>query len=65
MYHLIIEHLGVRRCLATSEKDEFVNGLYIDCSQDHGCLASEHVRDITIICAGDSPATRRAAVYRD
>ncbi|TFH34763.1 MAG: hypothetical protein E4G95_07745 [Bacteroidia bacterium] len=65
MYHLIIEHLGVRRCLAMRKKDDFTDELYIDCSKDHGCIPENHVRDIFITCAGDITLKKKAGIYRD
>lgn len=65
MYHLVIEHLGVRRCLARSKKDDFTQGMYIDCSRDLGCIPDNHIRDVKIKCAGNIPLEKSAGVYRD
>ena len=66
MYHLIIKELGVERCLAVSEEDEFTNGMYIDCAQDHGCIpANPPLREINIICEGNKAIKRKAKIYSD
>lgn len=65
MYHLIIEHLGVKRCLAKNKSDIFKNEMSIDCSMDHACIPSKHLRDITIICTGDKRSEKRAGVFSD
>lgn len=65
MYHLIIENLGVKRCIARSDEDIFEDGMYADCSLDLGCIPNEYVRDISIICTGDKPFSITAGVYRD
>jgi len=47
------------------KKDDFTDELYIDCSQDHGCIPENHVRDIFITCAGDISLKKKAGIYRD
>ena len=65
MYHLVIENLGVRRCLAVREKDDFREGMHADCSLDHGCIPAIYVRKVTIRCVGDRHVEMVASVYSD
>ncbi len=65
MYHLVIKNLGVKRCIEVREKDDFKEGMYADCSLDHGCIPSRHIRDIRITCTGDIQVERTAGIYSD
>ncbi len=65
MYHLIIENLGAKKCIAISETDDFTDGMYADCTQDHGCIPGNFIRDINITCSGDKPIVIKAKIYSD
>jgi len=65
MYHLVIENLGEKRCIATSEQDNFSEGMYADCTLDNGCIPDNYIREISILCAGDKPVRVKAVIYRD
>jgi len=65
MFHLIIEQMGVKRCIACRENDDFENGLFIDCSTDYGCKPENFIRSIEINCAGDPPLKLRARIFQD
>jgi len=65
MFHLIIENLGVKRCIAKSDSDNFKEGMYADCSIDNGCIPDTYVREISIRCSGNEPVHIKAKVYRD
>mgnify|MGYP006282660737 CR=1 FL=1 len=65
MYHLVIENLGVKRCIALSEKDDFYDGMYADCSVDIGCIPGNHVRTINVICTGKNPLKLKAGIFKD
>lgn len=65
MYHLVIENLGVKRCIAVSEKDTFYDGMYADCSVDNGCIPRNHVRTINVICTGNKELKLKAGIFKD
>ncbi|MDA3833263.1 MAG: hypothetical protein PF495_07680 [Spirochaetales bacterium] len=65
MYHLVIENFGVKRCIATREKDDFKDGMYMDCTQDLGCIPVNFVREISISCAGNEIVKIKAGIYSD
>lgn len=65
MYHLIIENLGVKRCIARSEKDNFKEDMYIDCLQDFGCIPETYIRSIRINCTGKEALSINASIYKD
>ncbi|MCF8224172.1 MAG: hypothetical protein K9J25_13635 [Bacteroidales bacterium] len=65
MYHLVVENLGVKRCIAISEKDDFHDGMYADCRVDNGCIPQNHVRTINVICTGKKAGKLKAAIFKD
>jgi len=65
MYHLVIENLGEKKCLAVSPQDDFEDGLYIDCTQDFGCIPGKFIREIHVTCAGDKPVRIKARIFSD
>lgn len=65
MYHLIIEELGVKRCIAKSESDTFSEGMFIDCAQDMGCIPGKYIREINIVCTANPTLSKKAKIYSD
>ncbi len=50
MYYLVVQNLGVERCIHTSKIDQYQNGMSFNCTQDLGFPGGELIREISIIC---------------
>ena len=65
MYYLIVENLGVERCIHMSEEDVYMDGMSFSCVPDLGNPGIEFVKDIRIVCIEAPDPPMGAKVYRD
>ena len=64
MYYLIIENLGVDRCIHKSETDIYKDGMSFSCTPDLGFAGGVLVNEITIVCLEVPGSSLKAKVYR-
>jgi hypothetical protein len=64
MYYLVIENLGVERCIHRSRKDRYGEGTSFSCTPDLEFPGGELVREVSISCSEAPDPPLRAKVYR-
>jgi hypothetical protein len=65
MYYLIIENLGVERCIHRSSHDRYRDGMSFSCTPDLEFPGGMMLREISITCSEVPHPFLRARVYRD
>jgi hypothetical protein len=65
MYYLVIENLGVERCIHSGKEDSYRNGMSFSCTPDLDFQGGELVREISIVCSEVPDPPLKARVYRD
>jgi len=65
MYYLVIQNLGVERCIHQSEDDIYEDGMSFSCTPDLEFPAHEPLREINILCSAVPYPPMRARVFRD
>jgi len=65
MYYLVIQNLGVERCIHLSEDDIYQKGMSFSCTPDLEFRAIHLIRAIPIICSEVPDPPLMAKVYRD
>jgi hypothetical protein len=65
MYYLVVQNLGVERCIHRSEDDIYEDGMSFSCTPDLGFYPAYPVRKISIVCSENPDSPLLAEVYRD
>ena len=64
MYYLVIQNLGVERCIHRSEDDVYTEEISLSCTPDLEFPGGELLREIEVACSEVQGPLIRAKVYR-
>ena len=64
MYCLVVQNLGVERCIHLCEDDIYMDGMSFSCTPDLEFHGGEEVREIRINCTELPDPPLMAKVYR-
>lgn len=64
MYYLVVQNLGVERCIHLSEEDIYMDGMSFSCTPDLEFPGGEVAKEIHIICSEMPDPPLKAKVYR-
>jgi hypothetical protein len=65
MYYLVIQNLGVERCIHQSDEDVYIDGMAFSCTLDLGFFPNKFLRDLSIVCIEVPDGPLKAKVYSD
>ena len=64
MYYLVVQNLGVQRCIHRDEEDIYSDGMSFSCTPDLEFPGGDLVREISIICIEVPDPPLKASVYK-
>ena len=65
MYYLVVENLGVERCIHSGMDDLYRDGMSFSCIPDLEFPGGEFLREISIECSEIPDPPLKARVYRN
>ena len=65
MYYLVINNLGVQKCIDKNKNDIYENDQYYECVQDLEFIKNKIIKKIKINCTEIPGSIIKATVYSD
>ncbi len=65
MYFLVVQNLGLERCIHRGEEDIYNDGMTFSCIPDLAFPGGDVVREVSILCSEVPDPALVAKVYRD
>jgi len=65
MYYLVIQNLGVERCIHQSDDDIYIDGMAFSCTPDLGFFPNKPLREVSIVCIEIPDGPVKAKVFCD
>lgn len=65
MFYLVVQNLGVERCIHRSEENVYTDGMSLSCTPALEFPGGEPVKEISMFCSEVQGPPLRAKVYRN
>ena len=63
MFYLLVQNLGVERCIHSGEEDVYTDGMTFSCTADLDFPGGEVVKEVSIVCSEVPDPPLKARVY--